>query len=367
MQDWLDKAACQKDNHGVHNLYNAASYLLTDPNAAVIMERISKNGEDVVVIRFRKRNPLPEDREVFLLDATANEDLIRAIAQGWDVRVWDCPPIEQTGRIVQIMDYDMSRHRIKNEVARHDADNPAWTIQVIDQILERYGPCPIITFKDVVEKPESHILSKLKHRNRITDADIYTFPCRGFDINSKTLIVLGTPYKDQAVIWELAMAIWGFDGLPKTEYSHRKRDNGYFISKTMCYDDAHLRPVEQFVISADLIQAIGRVRPLQNDSTVFVISNATIPDWEIDQFTASEIFDMRPPLRKDGADNYIAVCRFINEHLDHGEWVTLQDVASECKMATGTIQKWWQKFKEDHHADLIIEHGKIRRKRRDDQ
>ena len=365
VQDWLDKAACHEHNRTVHNLYNATAYLLTDPNAAIIMERISKKDEDIVVVRFRKRNPLPEDREVFLLDATANEDLIRAIAPGWDVRVWDCPLIEQKGTVVQIMDYDMSRNRIKKEVARHDALNPAWTVQVLDHIVERYGPCPIITFKDVAENPESDILSKLTHHDRITA--IHTYPCRGYDIDANTLIVLGTPYKDQAVVWELAMAIWGFGGLPKTEYSHRKGDNGYFVSKTMCHDDPHLKPVEQFIISADLVQAIGRVRPLQHPATVFVISNAQIPDWEIDQFTASEVFDMRIPLRKDAADNYTMLCRVINDKLDQGEWVTFDQVAGECNMGKRTTERWWKKFQENYHADLIIEHGKIRRRRRDDK
>jgi hypothetical protein len=361
IQDWLDKAAYKQDNRSVHNLYNAASYLLTHPDAAIILERITKKDEDVVVVRFRKNNPLPEDREVFLLDATANEDLIRAIAPGWEIKVWDCPSIEQKGTVVQIMDYDVSRHRIKKEVARHDAHNPAWTVQVIDYILERYGPAPIITFKDVAN-PESDILSKLTQGNKINF--IYNYPCRGYDIDSNALIVLGTPYKDEAVIWELAMAIWGFAGLPKTEYSHRKRDNGHFVSKTMCHDDAHLKPIEQFVVSADLVQAIGRVRPLQNPATVFVISNAPICDWDIDQFTASELFDLRLPLRKDAADNYTMLCQVINEKLDQGGWVTLEDVIG--KMAKRTAQRWWKKFQEEHHAELIIEHGQMCRKRCDD-
>ena len=366
VQKRLDKAAYKQDNRKVHNLYNAAFYLLTAPDAAIIMERISKHDKDVVVIRFRKRNPLPPDREIFLLDATPNEALIRAIAPGWDVKVWDFPAIEQKGRIIQIMDYDVSRHRIKKEVARHDLDNPAWTVQVIDHIIEQHGPATVISHKDVTNNPKAEydILGKLKHPDQIVQA--YNFPCRGFDIEGDTLIVLGTPYKKESVIWELAMAIWGFGGLPHTEYLHRKRDNGFFISRSMSYEDPHLKPVEQFVISADLVQAIGRVRPLQNPATVFVISNAPIPDWEIDQFTASELFDMRVTLRKDGAGNYIAVCKTINQMLDQGEWVTLDQIVRSCCMGKRTIQKWWQKFKEEHQDDLIIEHGKIRRKRRGD-
>lgn len=357
---WCDKAAYHADNRSVHNLYNAAFYLLTHPDAAIVLERINKASEDIVVVRFRKNNPLPEDREVFLLDATANEELIRAIAPGWDIRVWECPPIEQKGRVIQIMDYDVSRNRIRKDVARHEPQNPSWMAQVLDHILARHGPAPIITVKDVAEKPEADILGKVKHRDRITE--VHNFPCRGYDIDTSTLIVLGTPYKDEAVIWELAMAIWGFGGLPRTEYSHRKRENGYFIARTMCYDEPHLKPIEEFVISADLVQAIGRARPLQNAATVFVITNAPLPDWEVEQFMASELFDLRTPLRKDAADNYTIVCEQITRMLEQDIRLTFDQVMDACKLPRRTAQRYWQRFKEENQGSLIIEHGKIRKR-----
>jgi response regulator of citrate/malate metabolism len=75
---------------------------------------------------------------------------------------------------------------------------------------------------------------------------------------------------------------------------------------------------------------------------------------------------MRAPLRADAADNYIILSQEISKRLDQGEWVTLEEVASQCKMAKRTAQRWWKKFQEEHQTALIIEHGKIRRKRRDD-
>ena len=43
----------------------------------------------------------------------------------------------------------------------------------------------------------------------------------------------------------------------------------------------------------------------QRETKVFVISNAPIfVDWDVEQFTASELFDLRQPLRKDAADRY---------------------------------------------------------------
>ena len=121
------------------------------------------------------------------------------------------------------MDYDVSRRRIQREIDHHEAHNPSWLVQVVDAILEQHGPAAIISFKDAVtgDTPEMDLLSHLRHRDRITDS--YNFPCRGHTFDDDILIVIGTPYKDQASIWELTLAIWGMTALPKSKYMHRER------------------------------------------------------------------------------------------------------------------------------------------------
>lgn len=356
LQSWLNRSACKKENQSVQNLYTAAIYLLKTPDSHVILERIRKDDGDVVKVRFRKKNPVPDDKEVFILDATANEQLVRAVFPGWDFHVWECPPLEQKGRVVQIMDYDISRSRIKKEVSNHQDHNPSWLVQVFNHILAEHGPMPIITFKDVIDgsKPEMDILSLLADQNRITDK--YNFPCRGHNIESDNLLVLGTPYKDEAVFWELALAIWGFDGLPAADYGHQKRKNSYFISKNMGFAEERLLPIEEFVVSADLVQAIGRVRPLQNDCTVFVVSNAPITDWEVEQFTASELFDMRLPNRKDFADSYQRFCDETNRQLhEHGS-AKSSDVCRELEINLRTGRNYMKQYKDDH-KETITEKG----------
>ena len=115
LEQWLNTMAHRKEYGQVHNLYNAAAYLLSKPDAHILLQRIAKDDGDVVLVGFLKKNPLPEDKEVFILDATANEELLRAVASDWELRVWDCPPIEQKGKVIQIMDYDISRNRIKGK------------------------------------------------------------------------------------------------------------------------------------------------------------------------------------------------------------------------------------------------------------
>lgn len=365
LEEWLNKSAYMKANREVKNLYGAAVYLIREPGTYVLLERIKKADVEIVNVRFRQKHSLPDDKETFILDATANEEMIRAIAPGWEIKVWDCPPIEQKGQVIQIMDYDISRNRIRKEIAAHSNANPAWLVQVLDQILEQHGPARLISFKNVTDHPEAEmdILSVLKHKDKITGLN--NFPCRGHTFEDKTLIVLGTPYKDQASIWELAMAIWGAGGIPKTNYTRRPRDNGWFVSKNMEYGDLHLKPIHDFVVSADLVQAIGRVRPLQNDVTVFVVSNASISDWEVQQFTASELFDMRQPLRKDSAFTYSAFTAKALELLSQGTAVSNAMLCDHLGMPRRTGQSYWTKFKLEHQEQIIEGAGGTIRPRAD--
>lgn len=360
--DWLDKNAYKEVNRHVQNLTTAAIYLLTEPSSYVLLERIAKDDGDLVIVRFRKKNPLPKEKEVFILDATANEELIKTLAPDWQIQVWDCPPIQQAGHIVQIMDYDVSRRRIRREIVHHESHNPSWLVQVVDAILEKHGPAALISFKDVVtgDVPEMDLLGHLKRRDRITD--LYNFPCRGHTFDNDTLIVIGTPYKDQASIWELALAIWGDTALPASRYMHRENENGYFVSKNMAYEENHLRPLQDFIVSADLVQAIGRVRPLQRETKVFVVSNAPIFDWDVEQFTASELFDLRQPLRRDAAARYSAYLKAADQLLDQVRWITNKDICGRLDMPERTGGQYWNRLKDDLRADVEVESGRMRRK-----
>src|SRR6185295_12404218 len=102
---WLNTQAFKAENRHVPNLYDPALFLLTQPKSWVLLERIAGIDKDTIVVGFRMKHTVPEDKEVFLLDATANEELIRAIAPGWEVKVFEPPPVVQKGKVIQIMDY----------------------------------------------------------------------------------------------------------------------------------------------------------------------------------------------------------------------------------------------------------------------
>ena len=105
---------------------------------------------------------------------------------------------------------------------------------------------------------------------------------------------------------------------------------------SMTYGEPKLRALEDFIVSADLAQAIGRVRPLQRETNVFVITNASLGDWDVEQFTAAELFDVRLPTKKDAAENYRRVSDIINGLLKDDGWVTFNDILRASGMPKGT-------------------------------
>jgi hypothetical protein len=207
-------------------------------------------------------------------------------------------------------------------------------------------------------EPEFDILGKLKHRDKISAK--YNYPCRGHSFDAKTLIVLGTPYKDQATIWELALALWGFKELPRSKYTRRKKENGYFLSWQMSYLEPHLRPIEEFLVTSDLVQAVGRIRPLQSDGLVFVISNGLITDWEVEQFMAAELLEIKIPMRKDASEAFDRYSAAAEQLLSSGNWIKNSSVCVVVGMPIRTGSKYWNRLKDEKKDVLEVEGPRVR-------
>lgn len=356
LNKWLHSQASKQ----LPNLYSLALYLLNEPESYVLLEAAGKGG---VRVRFRKVNPLPKDKEVFILDATASPEIVRAVAPGWDVRVWNCPQIDQRGNVVQIMDYDASRIFIKKEVSRSLPHSPSWTVQVIDAILEKHGSVALVTFKKVQDAVLGFdLLAKLKHQDRITD--IHHYPCRGINVQSDVLIVLGTPYKNQTTVLELALAMYGLDDVPVGDYRRRERLEDCFRAANMGYDDPRLDGIERFLVGSDLAQAVGRVRPLQNDVTVYVLSNYQVPDWEVEQVSASELFDLRTTTRMDFAENYDRYASELLERLENGEKVGNPEICRALGIEPRSGRNYMTRFREQYHDQLSLKGRKMMLRKR---
>jgi hypothetical protein len=120
---WLNDQGFRSENQHIPNLYNTAIHLLTQVNGSVLLERIPGDHDDIINVRFRIKHPLPEGKEVFILDATANETLIRALAPGWDIKIFEPPAVEQKGQIIQVMDY------VTGHGGRGRRDGKRWSLK----------------------------------------------------------------------------------------------------------------------------------------------------------------------------------------------------------------------------------------------
>ena len=252
------------------------------------------------------------------------------------------------------MDYDTSRNFIKREVTRHRSQSPSWLSQVLDGILANVEKAAFISFKAVAtdRKPDVDILRQIAHSDKFVQR--HHFPCRGIEITSNLLVVLGTPYKNQTAILEFTLALYGFDGLPKGDFQWQPRQEECFVTGNMGYADPRYHALEQFVVSADLAQAIGRTRPLQNEVTVFVISNAPILGWKVEQFLASELFDMQKPLRQDAADKYQQYADEAIRRLDDQQSVSNPEICKSVGIKSRTGRNYMVRFKKQYETRLDL-------------
>ena len=95
---------------------------------------------------------------------------------------------------------------------------------------------------------------------------------------------------------------------------------------------------------------------------MFVISNAAIQDWEVQQFMASDYFDMRLALRSDASESYSRYVAAANQLLDSGQWVKNSQVCKVLGMKDRTGSTYWQMFKQDFGKELVVQTGMIRRR-----
>jgi len=358
LDKWLTQQAFEPANKHIPNLCTPSILLMQ--NGWLLLERIGTDDNQSINVRFRAQHPLPENKEVFILDATVNEQLIRAIAPDWDICIYEPPSVQQRGKVLQIMDYDVSRNFITKQVARHRAHNPSWLVQVVDAILDKHGSASLISFKKATHdpSPEYGLVKKLTHADKLVG--LHNFPCRGHTFDNDCLIVLGTPYKDEATIWELALAVYGWKGLPQSRYSRRLRQDGDFVAENMGYEEDHLRAIQEFLVSAELSQAIGRVRPLQNERVVYVVSNARIIDWAVKQFMSNELFDLRRPVRSDKAQRYEAYSKECLRQLREQGWTTNSSVCETLgikEMRRG--RELMALFREDYKKEIAIKGQRV--------
>ena len=200
------------------------------------------------IISFVQRRDLPEDKNILVFSATANEQLYamifndRLVFYGYD-------HIQRKGTVEQYADKTYSRNWAKTN---DEVDT------IIDTCIE--DGYDIITFMS------------LDREGRKLAA--WFGAVEGIDtLKGKKIAVIGTPRVNGNMYLLFAAALGvKLVGLQSLMNNHKICRNG-FEFRFMCYDNPELREIQLWFIETELEQSIGRARLIWFDTTVRVYSD----------------------------------------------------------------------------------------------
>lgn len=245
--------------------------------------------------RWSRRCWIPADRDVLMLDATAEPVVVEGVL-GRHVEVIDMPPIEQRATVYQVMDKIGTRAGNKRDLASDES----WTVRLATEVARRHASQSLlcITFKHDEEQ-----LTELLQREHGNTTVIHYGALRGLNAfeNYGAGLIIGRPMPNEAQLQLLAVAAFGpqvlgepFRGRgPPLEWKLHTHKVGPDTWQVRCqqYDDDRWQAVWRHVVTGELMQAIGRLRPLTNDATIYVVTSEPLPDWlDVTTVYAAELF-----------------------------------------------------------------------------
>ena len=259
--------------------------LLTEPRPV----RLS-----VGACRWARRAFLPPDRQVLMLDATAEPSVVAGVT-GRDVEAVETPPIEQKATIYQIMDRIGTRAGTRRDLARAES----WTRKLATEVARRHRGESLIC---ITFKADEDTLQELLDAEHGEATVIHYGALRGLNAfeDFEAGLILGRPMPNEAHLQLLAVAAFGRGALddnlksPPLEWQLETHEIGPDVwqIRRQQYPDDRWQAVWRHVVVGELMQAIGRLRPLTNPATIYVACNEPLPNTlDIVPVYASELFD----------------------------------------------------------------------------
>lgn len=213
------------------------------------------DSKDSTKLHFIRMWLPPEERQIIILSATANEWIYKQLF-GDRVIFHYVDQVELKGTLVQDTSYSFSRQNLQK--------NP----EVIKYALEKVADRMVITFQ------------KFTHDFKNAYKDIYFGNCQGKDgFQDKPLAIIGTPHVSPAVYF-LYSKYLGLDFKPEDfrQEMHAVHRNGLYFN-FYTFNDERLRTLQFYFIERELRQAIGRGRPIRRpDADILVLSNYPLPE-----------------------------------------------------------------------------------------
>jgi hypothetical protein len=243
--------------------------------------------------RWTRRAFLPPDREILMLDATAEPTVVTGVT-GREVEVIETPLIEQRATVYQIMDKLGTRAGNRRDLARDES----WTRKLATQVARRHRGESLVC---ITFKADEETLQELLDAEHGSATVIHFGALRGLNAfqDFEAGLILGRPMPNEAQLQLLAVAAFGRGALdenlrsPPLEWNLLTHEIGPDVWQVrhQQYGDERWQAVWQHVVVGELMQAIGRLRPLTNEATIYVGCNEPLPaTLDIVPVYASELF-----------------------------------------------------------------------------
>ena len=200
------------------------------------------------------RNKRLPAETIIILSGTIQEDMLKLAFPGRKINFFDLGNVELKGKIIQHVGKSWSRKYIQENM------------EEFNRLVEEYSDCKLITYKMFREAAHADInFGAVEGLNKFAGCD---------------LAVIGTPNHNPKTYIDIAIA-WGKDE-PK-DLTMRWRLVRYMGFEFYCntFDNEVLRAIHIFSVYDELMQAVYRSRPIDNECTTYVYSNFPIPGAEI--------------------------------------------------------------------------------------
>ena len=243
--------------------------------------------------RWTRPSYLPPERRILILDATAEPTVVEGVT-GRPVEVIETPPIEQKATVFQVMDKIGTRAGNRRDLDR----DKSWTRALVTTVAHRHKGQSLlcITFKS-----DEETLQRLLDAEHGDATVIHYGALRGLNAfeNYDVGLILGRPMPNEAQLQLLAVAAFGREALdeslqsPPLEWRLDTCDIGSdtWQIRRQQYADTRWQAIWRHVVTGELMQAIGRLRPLTNDATIYVVTNEPLPaTLDIVPVYAGELF-----------------------------------------------------------------------------
>jgi hypothetical protein len=223
----------------------------------------SINGE--IVIHYVNRRELPANKSYIILSATVSEEIYKLLF-GDRLVFHDLGYAEMQGKIIQYADRSYSREGLRNQP------------ELIEQAKAIIGDnVNVITFLEYAKE----FPNTVTHFGGLAGID---------ELGGKDLAIVGTPninpFSYLLTAAALGVKLGGFEDY-KLRYRKVNNENYEFYFQTFT-NNKILQDIQFSCVQSELLQAIGRARPIRHDVTITLFSNYPVPGAEYRTYRASK-------------------------------------------------------------------------------